>query len=40
MRAEEGDESVKELADDAKKVDQKLDDAIDEDGKDSAAKAG
>jgi hypothetical protein len=30
MRAEEGDESVKELAEDAKKAEQKLDDAIDE----------
>ncbi|CAN5425004.1 hypothetical protein BH09ACT7_BH09ACT7_41440 [soil metagenome] len=29
MRAEEGDESVKELAEDAKKAEKKLDDAVD-----------
>jgi hypothetical protein len=29
VRAEEGDESVKELAEDAKKVDKKLDDVVD-----------
>jgi hypothetical protein len=32
MRAEEGDESVQELAEDAKKAEQKLDQAIDENG--------
>jgi hypothetical protein len=38
MRAEEGDESVKELAEDAKKAEKKLDEAIDEDGADKPAK--